>query len=83
MHAIEFYTTPSGEVIIKEQGQPERQLKESDTDFIQRFLEVKSSIRKLTRHSVNITPVTMEINAIGISWLYADLSNATSGCMTI
>ena len=69
MHAIEFYTTPSGEVIIKEQGQPERQLKESDTDFIQRFLEV--------------TPVTMEINAIGISWLYADLSNATSGCMTI
>lgn len=40
MHAIEFYTTPSGEVIIKEQGQPERQLKESDTDFIQRFLEV-------------------------------------------
>lgn len=40
MHAIEFYTTPSGEVIIKEQGQPGRQLKESDTDFIQRFLEV-------------------------------------------
>ena len=33
--------------------------------------------------TVNITPVTMEINAIGISWLYADLSNATSGCMTI
>ena len=76
MHAIEFYTTPSGEVIIKEQGQPERQLKESDTDFIQRFLEV------LEEFSVNITPVTMEINAIGISWLYADLSNATSGCMT-
>ena len=84
MHAIEFYTTPSGEVIIKEQGQPERQLKESDTDFIQRFLEVLEEFYpKLTRHSVNITPVTMEINAIGISWLYADLSNATSGCMTI
>ena len=80
MHAIEFYTTPSGEVIIKEQGQPERQLKESDTDFIQRCW--KSSIRKLTRHSVNITPVTTGTNAIVISWLYAGLSNATSDCMT-
>ena len=40
MRAIEFYTTPSGEVTIKEQGQPERQLKESDTDFIQSFLEI-------------------------------------------
>ena len=39
MRAIEFYT-PSGEVTIKEQGQPERQLKESDTDFIQSFLEI-------------------------------------------
>ena len=68
MHAIEFYTTPSGEVIIKEQGQPERQLKESDTDFIQRFLEVleefypeaytalrkyrKNVFRKLSIHSM-------------------------------
>lgn len=40
MRAIEFYTTPSGEVTIKDQGQPERQLKESDTDFIQSFLEI-------------------------------------------
>ena len=40
MRAIEFYTTPEGEVTIREQGMPERQLKESDTDFIQRFLEV-------------------------------------------
>ncbi len=40
MLAIEFYTTPEGEVTIREQGMPERQLKESDTDFIQRFLEV-------------------------------------------
>jgi transcriptional regulator len=40
MRAIEFYTTPSGEVTIKEQGQPERQLKESDTEFIQSFLEI-------------------------------------------
>ena len=40
MRAIEFYTTPEGNVTIREQGQPERQLKESDTDFIQHFLEV-------------------------------------------
>lgn len=40
MRAIEFYTTPEGEVTIREQGMPERNLKESDTDFIQRFLEV-------------------------------------------
>lgn len=40
MRPIEFYTTPEGEVTIREQGQPERQLKESDTDFIQTFLEV-------------------------------------------
>lgn len=40
MRAIEFYTTPEGEVTIKEQGQGERSLKESDTVFIQRFLEV-------------------------------------------
>ncbi len=40
MRPIEFYTTPGGEVTIKEIGMPERQLKESDTEFIQRFLEV-------------------------------------------
>ena len=40
MRAIEFYITPEGEVTIREQGIPERNLKESDTDFIQRFLEV-------------------------------------------
>ena len=68
MRAIEFYTTPSGEVTIKEQGQPERQLKESDTDFIQSFLEILEE------------PATTGINATGISWLYAGLSNATSGC---
>ena len=40
MRAIEFYTTPEGEITIREQGMPERQLKESDIDFIQDFLEV-------------------------------------------
>lgn len=40
MRAIEFYTTPEGEVTIREQGMPEHNLKESDIDFIQRFLEV-------------------------------------------
>lgn len=40
MRAIEFYTTPEGEVTVKEQGLPERQLNESDTKFIQRFLGI-------------------------------------------
>ena len=40
MRPVEFYTTPEGEVTIREQGMPERQLVESDTEFIQRFLEV-------------------------------------------
>lgn len=40
MKPIEFYTTPEGEITIREQGMPERNLKESDIDFIQRFLEV-------------------------------------------
>ena len=40
MRAIEFYTTPEGEVTIREHDQPEHNLKESDIDFIQRFLEV-------------------------------------------
>ncbi len=40
MKPIEFYTTPEGEVTIREAGKPERNLKESDTDFIQKFLEV-------------------------------------------
>lgn len=40
MRAIEFYTTPEGEVTIREQGMPEHNLKESDINFIQRLLEV-------------------------------------------
>lgn len=40
MRAIEFYTTPEGEVTLKEQGEAERQLKPSDSDFIQAFLGV-------------------------------------------
>ena len=83
MRAIEFYTTPEGNVTIREQGQPERQLKESDTDFIQHFWKYwKSSIRKPMHLSASITPVTTGTNAIVISWLYVDLSNVTSGCTT-
>lgn len=40
MKAIEFYTTPEGEVTLRPIGESERQLKESDTEFIQKFLEV-------------------------------------------
>lgn len=35
MKAIEFYTTPEGEVTMRPIGEAERQLKETDTDFIQ------------------------------------------------
>ncbi len=38
--AIEFYTTPEGEVTIRQMGEPESQLKETDTEFIQKFLDV-------------------------------------------
>ena len=42
MQAIEFYTTPEGEVTLREEGCAERQLQESDTDFIQAFLSTIS-----------------------------------------
>lgn len=82
MHAIEFYTTPSGEVIIKEQGQPERQLKESDTDFIQRFLEVLEEFYPEAYTALRKYYARYDGNKCYRSWLYADLSNVTSGCMT-
>lgn len=40
MKAIEFYTTPEGEVTMRAIGEAERQLKETDTDFIQAFLAI-------------------------------------------
>jgi DNA-binding CsgD family transcriptional regulator len=40
MKAIEFYTTPEGEVTLRPEGEAEHQLKESDTEFIQSFLEI-------------------------------------------
>lgn len=40
MRAIEFYMTPKGEVMLKEEGKPEDQLKETDYDFISSFLNV-------------------------------------------
>lgn len=40
MKPIEFYTTPEGEVTMRPLGESERQLKETDTDFIQAFLGV-------------------------------------------
>ena len=38
MKAIEFYTTPEGEVTMRPIGEAERQLKETDTDFYPSFL---------------------------------------------
>lgn len=40
MKAIEFYTIPEGEVTMRPIGEAERQLKETDTDFIQAFLAI-------------------------------------------
>lgn len=40
MRPIEFYTTPEGEVTLREAGKAERQLKETDTEFVQAFLSV-------------------------------------------
>ena len=40
MKPIEFYTTPEGEVTMRPLGEAERQLRESDTEFIQAFLEI-------------------------------------------
>lgn len=40
MKPIEFYTTPEGEVTLKPLGEAERQLVETDTEFIQSFLDV-------------------------------------------
>lgn len=34
MRAIEFYTTPDGEVTLKAQGEAERQLKQEDTERV-------------------------------------------------
>ena len=40
MKAMEFYTTPDGEVTLKAVGDPERELTVNDEEFIQAFLEV-------------------------------------------
>ena len=45
MKAIEFYTTPEGEVTMRPIGEAERQLKETDTDFIQGSFTPKHTMR--------------------------------------
>nr|DAU55431.1 MAG TPA: Protein of unknown function (DUF2997) [Caudoviricetes sp.] len=82
MRAIEFYITPEGEVTIREQGIPERNLKESDTDFIQRFLEVLEEFYPEAYTALRKYYARYDGNKCYRSWLYADLSNVTSGCMT-
>ena len=82
MRAIEFYITPEGEVTIREQGIPERNLKESDTDFIQRFLEVLEEFYPEANTALRKYYARYDGNKCYRSWLYADLSNVTSGCMT-
>ena len=40
MKAIEFYIILSGEVTLKQVGEAEKQLTESDVEFIQAFMDV-------------------------------------------
>ena len=40
MRAIEFYTTPKGDVMLKPEDMPETELKETDYDFINRLLSI-------------------------------------------
>ena len=40
MREVEFYMTPKGEVMLREEDKPEYQLKETDYDFIESFLAV-------------------------------------------
>lgn len=40
MQSIEFYMTPKGEVMLREEGKLEKELKEQDYDFISAFLKV-------------------------------------------
>ena len=37
---IEFYNTPTGEVMVSEQNKPIRQLSEKDTEFIAELLDI-------------------------------------------
>lgn len=66
MKAIEFYTTPEGEVTMRPIGEAERQLKETDTDFIQAFL----AISFIPKHTMRLWIYTLKIQTtrgIGIS----------------
>lgn len=84
MRPIEFYTTPEGEVTIREMGMPERQLKESDTDFIQRFWKfLKNSIQRLTKHCARPMPNMMGTGCGVIFLQYVDSLNVISVCMTM
>ena len=82
MRAIEFYITPEGEVTIREQGIPERKLIESDTDFIQLFLVELDEFYPEANTALRKYYARYDGNTCYRSWLYADLSNVTSGCMT-
>lgn len=68
MKAIEFYTTPEGEVTMRPIGEAERQLKETDTDFIQAFLAILRSF--IPKHTMRLWIYTLKIQTtrgIGIS----------------
>lgn len=56
MKAIEFYTTPEGEVTMRPIGEAERQLKETDTDFIQAFLAILREFYPEVEKTVKLTP---------------------------
>lgn len=59
MKAIEFYTTPEGEVTMRPIGEAERQLKETDTDFIQAFLSILRSFTP--KHTMRLWIDTLKV----------------------
>ena len=82
-NAIEFYTTPEGEVTVKERGLPERQLNESDVDFIQQFLEVLENSIPEAYKALREAYAKYDGNRIFRDFsLSVVSSNVTSGCMT-
>ena len=74
MKPIEFYTTPEGEVTMRPLGEAERQLRESDTEFIQAFLEIlREFYTEAYTALMEFTQRVLKISVTVIFWLYGDL----------
>jgi DNA-binding NarL/FixJ family response regulator len=52
MNSYEFYATPEGEVMFRQNGQAESQLKETDVEFIDAFLSIISEFYTEAHHAL-------------------------------